>query len=177
MLEEINLVVRYLDRAILGPKSWDNHRYQANKIETISWLLDVAKKINPKAQTFLDVGCGTGIPLIMAHNRFLWVTGLEKDPVYVKAARKVLHKGLGGVINIRKCDAMKYRSYHRFDIIYFFNPAPFEEELLLEEKIVRNAKPGAIILTTYPRNSLAFLHCKLIERCPHDDESYVFLKV
>jgi len=70
---------------------------------------------NPR--TFLEIGCGFGgITHWVQTQRKLQATGIDISPAYIKLCK--LH--LQG--EFRVADALKFRNFSKFDIIYFYQP-------------------------------------------------------
>ena len=90
---------------------------------------------------FVDVGCGIGSKLILAHNSWLSLVGIEIEPSYVEVARKLVP-----FADIRCQDAMSV-DYGEFDVVYFYCPfRDLKKQAALEAHIVNTAKSGAYIL-------------------------------
>jgi len=107
---------------------------------------------------FLDVGCGLGQKVYMAR-KFLEMsaTGLELRPAYVKTGNQLLKRYLSYKNETEKEDsffprivrgnAITYKKYQDYDVIYFYRPAPdpvIQEKI--EHAIAKGAKAGAIIV-------------------------------
>ncbi len=98
--------------------------------------------------TFLDVGCGPGLTLIMARHCGFKATGLELDRDTIRLAKKLLGYSYG--TDIRRADILKHRRYRDYDVIFMFNPLCDRAlKIQLEERVLRQAKKGALILTSY----------------------------
>lgn len=97
-------------------------------------------------QSFLDVGCGLGTKLIMVNHAFRQIDGIEFDSGYAEKARE-LTKLRDDRITIIETDALKFNGYQNYDIIYFYTPInDRKKQILLETRIIRRAKAGAIIV-------------------------------
>lgn len=115
------------------------------------------KKLERKNVTdikFLEVGSGLGTKLQIAYEWLnLNVSGIEIDPNYVKVAKEFC--GLG--VKIIKQDALKYKGYGKFDIIYTYQPMrdlSFHDKMI--DVIKSQMKIGAVLLEAYcfDRNNL-----------------------
>lgn len=99
---------------------------------------------------FLDVGCGVGVKVLGAFRFFEESAGLELDPGYLTAARKLLD-GVGlGRAELIRADALHFADYDRFDVIYFFKPLRDEPKLrALETIITGRVSPDTLLLAPY----------------------------
>lgn len=107
------------------------------------------------AMKFIDAGCGVGTKVLAArtissyHHSSIDPYGIEIDPKYVKAARKLLRSYFGPediAQNIIEGDAINHH-YGRYDIVYFYRPlCDLQLELKLEGRILSTAKKGSIII-------------------------------
>lgn len=113
-------------------------------------------------RTFIDVGCGIGTKMIAAnillHCR---VFGIEKDPKYVEAARKLLgtdgNYRFGSIPGtVIHSDALEH-SYEPYDVIYFYCPL-FDDKLQvkLEQRIITTAKKGAFVMANLKKDYKAW---------------------
>jgi SAM-dependent methyltransferase len=114
--------------------------YQAADFVAIVWeCLPELKGVN-----FLDVGCGPGTKMRIAAGLFgLTVHGVEIDAAMSFEAAKAQFKDNA---DIEQGDALEYRGYADMDIIWLYRP--FRDplsEFKLEQKILEEMKPGAII--------------------------------
>lgn len=113
-----------------------------------------------KSINFLDVGCGPGNIMAMAYayglakygnkknredNKTIQCYGIEHDVRLAKIASSIR---IGTVFNQ---DALKFKDYNRFDIIYYYRPIKDKDMgKRLDERIRSLAKPGAIIIPNLP---------------------------
>jgi hypothetical protein len=96
---------------------------------------------------YLELGCGLGTKLVIAHQ---WVgigsvTGIEVVPVFATIARYMLC-GAGTILEMNVRD---FTDYHEYDVIYSFESyQPLSPPDVLEwiEKVRGAMKPGAILL-------------------------------
>lgn len=86
---------------------------------------------------FLDVGCGLGSKVGIAQSLGFDAYGLEINPQYAAIASEQV-----GPNRILCTDAVGFREYGNFDVIYFYNPMVSGE---IEQAIMANAKLGAIV--------------------------------
>jgi hypothetical protein len=86
---------------------------------------------------FLDVGCGLGNKVWIAHQMGFDAYGLEINAKYAEIAGNLV-----GRSRIMCEDGTTYGDYGKYDVIYFFNPMPSGA---LEAAIMKGAKKGAII--------------------------------
>lgn len=90
---------------------------------------------------FLEVGCGPGTKMLLARDLFgLDVHGFDRVPEYVDAAN-----GLG--LDAFLQDALTYRDYGKFDIVFLNRPCRdpvLEREL--ERQVWARMRRGAVLL-------------------------------
>ncbi|HVT98893.1 MAG TPA: class I SAM-dependent methyltransferase [Acidobacteriaceae bacterium] len=90
---------------------------------------------------FLDVGCGPGTKMQLAKHVYgLDVSGLEISPEMARAA--------GAVGTVTCVDALKAPrgTFSSYDLIWLYRPFRDSElEWLLESRIMKEMKPGAIL--------------------------------
>jgi SAM-dependent methyltransferase len=92
---------------------------------------------------FIDVGCGIGTKVIIAR-QFFNAYGLELSKKYCEVSKKMFPRKDNRIIN---CNALTFKKYKMFDIIYYY--CPISDSVIqrkLEQRIFRNAKPGAMII-------------------------------
>lgn len=118
-------------------------------IEYSSNLFEETKKLDPKSNVnFIDVGCGIGTKLVLVSDLFRKVTGIEINSDYSKISRILARTRQN--INVITKDALKFKKYKDFDIIYFYRP--FRSSILqekLENKIFEESKEGCIMVFVY----------------------------
>lgn len=130
-------------------------------VEKMGW-----KEKDMKGKSFLDVGCGVGQKVFLAHMLGFQSYGLElRKPLLDEAV----------ALNHRFCydswersqpisksfvnaNALTYKEYGKFDILYFYCPL-FDDKLqiALEKRLLRQARSGTIIvgvLSKYINNLL-----------------------
>ncbi len=99
---------------------------------------------------FIDVGCGGGTKVVTASKFFDYAVGLEYDPGYAAAARQLVEQPNFHNCSVIEGDALEYSDYNSFDVIFFYRPMRHVEMLRkLEDRIVRLARPGAILIAPY----------------------------
>jgi hypothetical protein len=127
-------------------------------LEELEIAIDEVKKdLNKEAVKIMDVGCGTGRILDLAQTyimvkekgnmRKLYPAtyGIEHDE------RIKLFPSRNHLIDIG--DAMDYKKYSEMDIIHYYCPIKDEDMMqLLEEKIEKEAKSGAIIIARFKKS-------------------------
>lgn len=139
----------------------------------ISWFLhylhdayEVCKFLQPdkKDFKFLEVGCGVGTKTKIA--AFLFdAYGLEIFEPYAEIAKELLKTRIRNNFGIYKEakdveriiieDALNYRKYNEYDVIYFYCPIDdFEKEVELETKICKEAKKGSVIIPPWHKSNL-----------------------
>lgn len=105
----------------------------------------------PRPWSFLDVGCGGGMKVALAAEMFDRADGLDYDPGYVDAALRNFAAMKAGRCHAFHADGLTFEGYGDYDVVYFFQPMRDEERLhALERRIVAQARPGGLLLATYP---------------------------
>jgi SAM-dependent methyltransferase len=115
--------------------------------------MDFVKSILPKdvnnKYKFLDVGCGVGHKVFLAHTLLNFQAfGLDLRKLFVKRAEILCDSLLGrNQANFIHCNAFDYTDFGLYDVIYFYSPiADRQLESKLEQKIAAEAKKGAIVV-------------------------------
>jgi SAM-dependent methyltransferase len=123
--------------------------------------------------SFLDVGCGGGIKVLAARRFFKKTSGLEFDRNYAARARKLLREAGQGGSRIIRANAMTYRKYEDYDVVFMFRPMSDGEQLkLLEQQVIDRVRPRTVIIAPY--KSFA---AKATDRaCPRIDGSMFLAK-
>jgi SAM-dependent methyltransferase len=96
---------------------------------------------------FLELGCGLGTKLHIAH---AWVgignvTGIEIVPAFAEIARSML----GDAATILEVNVREFTNFHDYDIIYSFdsyNPLLPEDLMEWMDRVKTAMKPGAVLL-------------------------------
>lgn len=106
-----------------------------------------------KPKSFLDVGCGLGITLLMAAKIFPETHGIELDKKYVNLIkRKIIDHGdrrfdtVAKRIKVFNKNALTFKDYDKYDVIYFYRPIRGDLEEELEHSIFDGAKKNAVIV-------------------------------
>jgi len=101
--------------------------------------------------SFLDVGCGVGLTLLLAWQVGFKPYGIEIVPELVKLA-KLFTYSLGGWVKRR--DALKFKDYDKFDVIYFYCPIKdMKLENRLERLIEDKMRVGAFLIANCKQNN------------------------
>lgn len=126
----------------LTPSYFAEHVHAAHRL----WL---AQRKRREAR-FLDVGCGGGVKVMMAASYFDRPDGLEVDPGYAAAARRMMETLELERAEVIEADALSFDGFDAYDVLYFYQPMRFAEELhQLEARIADQARPGAILIAPY----------------------------
>ena len=109
-----------------------------------------------KKLKFLDVGCGVGQKVFIAHLLGFDAYGLELREELLKEARSItldlyMYKDHGLDDYFMQGDALKFKNFGASDVIYFYCPL-FEDKLetRLEKNIAKQAKKGTIVIGFLP---------------------------
>jgi SAM-dependent methyltransferase len=111
----------------------------------------------PKETHFVDLGSGLGNACIAAAEVFDKVTGFEIVPEVMREAQAVRDEFGLDRIDYRLEDFMQ-ASWQDFGLIYFFKPF-VEEDVFAQiaEKLVVEARPGAVIISRRFMNSWLYM--------------------
>ena len=124
----------------------------------------------PAPWSFVDVGCGLGLKLLAAQELFQTLTGIELDAATARSARRLLSTArrnraraeasptpwLTGALppartTIHHGNALDFGGYGAFDVIYAYRPiADAAARHRLEQRMVAEARPGALLILPYP---------------------------
>jgi SAM-dependent methyltransferase len=96
---------------------------------------------------FLDVGCGVGNVMALAESFDLRVYGLQYDPRLIElAAYPKYQRGMESGWIFQE-DALKYKDYGKYDILYYYCPiADREKERELERRIEEQMQLKALLI-------------------------------
>ena len=124
--------------------SWKYRPYPISRFgAVINYLIDNVAI----GQDFLEVGCGVGTKLALVAKLFgLYPLGIDVVPEYLTASRDLLehYQLVGTVLN---CDAQAFAYYDSYNIIFCNSPLwSWEDERALEQKILDEAMPGAVLM-------------------------------
>lgn len=139
----------------LGAHIRDNGQYDdiAYPVADFLRLLLLARRVAValgKAEVrFLDVGCGTGLKVLMAAEMFGQTDGLEYLPGLAQAAETLLHRA-GSRSHILTADALQFDGFGDYDLIYFYKPIHTPKDLAdMEARIAAQVKSGTILIAPY----------------------------
>jgi trans-aconitate methyltransferase len=96
-----------------------------------------------EGRQFVDVGCGIGTKLVLAHVMGFAVTGIECREQYAATAHWVCPDA-----KIENADARGYWPYDAFDVVYMYRPIQSGEgQAALDAWIYERARPGALLVS------------------------------
>jgi len=96
---------------------------------------------------FLDIGCGTGITLLIARAFGFNEFGIENDPATLRILETVYDDPGGHIFNM---NALDFKNYGDYDVLHIYRPFSSESlEEQLECTIMEQMKPGAILKGQY----------------------------
>lgn len=150
-LREVDFVSQF-DIEDLELDEKKSHRYQA----VPSNIKKILKRMKISCEdSFLDFGCGKGLACYYAaHMPFNKIYGVDISETLVAIARrnfKVLAKKDGRMTKIRveRCDATQYEIPQEVNIIFMFNPFPYEVTQIVVDRIkdycLENKKSAKVI--------------------------------
>lgn len=138
----------------------------------ISWFIhhlqdayDLCQRIFPgKQYKFLEIGCGVGTKTKVASQLFE-AYAIEVFEPYAAVAKEITKKRIrrnfgiyheeNDINKIFMIDALAYKDFEKFDVIYCYCPFnDYEKELELENKIFDQAKEGTVFILVWPQASL-----------------------
>lgn len=120
----------------------DNRRFPYIAYSPAGFVATMAPLYAQGCRSFLDVGCGIGIKLLLARMLgFETVVGVEIDDGYAAIAASLVPEALLVVE-----DAFDFGRYDEFDVIYSFHPCvDVREQQRLERVIAERARAGAVL--------------------------------
>jgi 2-polyprenyl-3-methyl-5-hydroxy-6-metoxy-1,4-benzoquinol methylase len=96
---------------------------------------------NSEGRRFLDLGCGIGRSMLIAHLMGWRVTGIEHYSPYAAVARQLVPEA-----TILECEAEEFDGYGEFDVVYSFRLCVDDDDQnALERMIVSRMRPGAVV--------------------------------
>jgi len=100
-----------------------------------------------KGGKFLEVGCGIGTRMLVAHELYgLEAHGIDRVPEYVAQANELLPLGKEGV-TAEVADALGWGGYGKYDILWFNRPfADPATQARLEAQVWQDMAPGAVVI-------------------------------
>lgn len=133
-------------------KSGDYYGYIPFPDEDFVKMLEKIKEIvgeeTFKDKRFLDIGCGLGAKVWLAHEAGLYASGIELSKGYAEMAKEIFkhrHK-----IEIKKADGLRFKDYNKYDIIYMYSPCSNGLKMQnLVERVVKNMKVGAFVIGSF----------------------------
>lgn len=94
-----------------------------------------------EGRRFLDLGCGIGRNLAVAHHLGFRVSGIDQHRPYLAAAAELLPEAVlthGNILDLNEIDA---------DIVYMYRPARAEDlQVRIEEHVQSLLTPGSVFL-------------------------------
>lgn len=101
---------------------------------------------------FLDVGCGVGNILLLAHEILeMRVQGIERD----EKLSLMAHQFLNGNESIFNMDAFNFKLYQDYDVIYYYCPIEKKSlQIKLESLIEKSMKKGAYLMPFLKQNQI-----------------------
>lgn len=117
----------------------------------IDFLLRNLKKIYNRlykktghVPSFMDIGCGIGNILLLAHELGYKTTGLEYNPKIYKIATNLCNSKT----NIIKGDMRKFKNYGDYDVLYYYHPMmDFKAMRNFSIELCKQMKPGAYLIS------------------------------
>jgi SAM-dependent methyltransferase len=131
-----------LNRQIMGMKDLREHLRKERRWSGHKYLMN---------SKFLDAGCGIGNAMLAANTAGLCANqhGIEYFPETADKAEQFLgiKNGRYKQFKVLRDDILKFKTYNRYDIVYFY--CPFSDRRLqvrFEEYLEDNMKIGAVLM-------------------------------
>jgi SAM-dependent methyltransferase len=126
---------------IVGENKSLGHMYFPTLPKSMKSLLKKLDRGDFSTRTFVDVGCGKGLTLLIAADfAFRKVTGVEFSPELASTANKNIKKYLGRTqckdVSVQCLDATEFKFPNDPLLVYFFNP--FQSKVM--EIVLRNLR-------------------------------------
>lgn len=174
----IKTIEKVMNRNSANPKE-NSHKYYkyipADGYIIMNIYKKVLERIKKRKKHFisvLDVGSGIGgailtmrtVERMMKINKVIRYSGLEIDPNLIPIADRLLKENWKESETIQ-CNALNFKNYKEYDIIYYYHPIEDEDlQKRLERKIEKDAKKGTIVMAI------------LKEECPMDEKYRLNIK-
>jgi SAM-dependent methyltransferase len=102
-------------------------------------------------KTFIDLGCGLGAVLLVAHSLGLEATGVELNQDYIEQAREIFNKIIitdSDKIKLEQGNILEWIPDQQYDIMYWWTPI-FNSDLRdqFHRHILSHCKPGQLIVS------------------------------
>lgn len=115
----------------------DDDHFDLHALPSLEFLRGMEELGEPT--TFLDLGCGVGTKLLLAHWLGWEVTGVERHPDYADAARRLVPEA-----DIHVGDAWTWQGLDHFDVVYSYRlVVDLERQHELNRSIIKRMRPGA----------------------------------
>lgn len=117
------------------------------QLEKSKEILDLIHKkrpveyIPPSEYKFLDIGCGFGTKVLFADALGFDAWGIECNKKYADIAKRITFYW-----KIKKGNALNYKKYNEYDILYFYEPMKSNKIDKFYKKVLNNAKSPSIIV-------------------------------
>lgn len=113
--------------------------------EDIQCVMGYVKRNEKEIKNILEVGCGIGTVIFLLKNVFnpLKATGMDIDD-------NLLYKGaeiFGNEIEFSYANALEYKMYNNYDLIYFYRPFKSDEtQQKFENKLFNDILKGTLVM-------------------------------
>jgi len=114
-------------------------------ISLYDYIKNTSDRFVDRSTLFLDIGCGIGNVVVMAGRVGFDAEGLE----YNKKIYKVAKRFAGGYnkCHIIKGNMLTFRNYHKYDILYYYEPIANREVMLsFANRLAKKMKVGAYVI-------------------------------
>jgi len=93
-----------------------------------------------EGRRFMDVGCGIGTKLAIAHHLGWQVSGIEKHEPYARAARDLIPEASVQVVDAFDCETFDA------DVVYMYRPMRSDhDQERLETHVLAHSRPGTVM--------------------------------
>ena len=123
------------------------------------------KKLKRKPK-FLDIGCGTGNIVLLAHYLDYEAAGLEYNLRTYRIAKQLCNTHyLNNGIKIIRNDMRTFKHYSEYDVLYYYHPIlSYNAMTEFSIKLAKEMKSGAYVVCVGP--NYGFEQSKRFERIP-----------
>jgi predicted RNA methylase len=168
---------RLSDRTTSSAEHTDCNPYEACPARPFLRLMKSLPLDSPAGYTFIDLGCGKGLALVLAAKYgFGRIVGVDLDPDLLESARVNVrfsgHMDAGSVELTRK-DAMRYTFPSEPSVIFLFNP--FGEQTMravarnIQQSLEEEKRP-LVVAYINPVHEIVFDEIPVLRRLPDHGE-------
>lgn len=159
----------------------DSNHYEATPARPFLRLMKSLPLDSPGDYTFIDLGCGKGLALVLAAKRgFRRVLGVELDPHLLESARVNVRSfwgkvGTSGSVELIQEDAVRYKFPSEPTVVFLFNP--FGEQTMravarnIQQSLEEQQRPFVVAYIN-PMHEHVFDEIPILRRVPNCGEKW-----